>query len=50
MIDAPGARAAGDPPDAPDGQAREEPIAGFWSQHLAGFATVLPMQPLPTQG
>ncbi len=45
MIDAPGARAAGDPPDAPFGQVREEPIAGFWAAHLAGFAHVLPAPP-----
>ena len=38
MIDAPGARAAGDPPDAPFGQVREEPIAGSWLQHRPTYA------------
>jgi cell wall-associated NlpC family hydrolase len=40
MIDAPGARAAGDPPDAPFGQVREEPIAGSWLQHRPTYASV----------
>jgi cell wall-associated NlpC family hydrolase len=40
MIDAPGARAAGDPPDAPFGQVREEPIAGPWLQHRPTFARI----------
>jgi cell wall-associated NlpC family hydrolase len=40
MIDAPGARAAGDPPDAPFGQVREEPIAGSWLQHRPTYARV----------
>jgi hypothetical protein len=40
MIDAPGARAAGDPPDAPFGQVREEPIAGFWLQHRPTYTRV----------
>ena len=38
MIDAPGARAAGDPPDAPFGRVREEPIAGSWIQHRPSYA------------
>jgi hypothetical protein len=38
MIDAPGARAAGDPPDAPYGRVREEPIAGSWLQHRPTYA------------
>jgi len=38
MIDAPGARAAGDPPDAPFGRVREEPIAGPWLQHRPTYA------------
>jgi hypothetical protein len=40
MIDAPGARAAGDPPDAPFGRVREEPIAGSWLQHTPTFARI----------
>jgi hypothetical protein len=40
MIDAPGARAAGDPPDAPFGQVREEPIAGSWLQHRPTYARI----------
>jgi hypothetical protein len=40
MIDAPGARAAGDPPDAPFGRVREEPIAGTWLQHRPTFARI----------
>jgi cell wall-associated NlpC family hydrolase len=42
MIDAPGARAAGDPPDAPFGQVREEPIGGSWLQHRPTHARVPP--------
>jgi hypothetical protein len=42
MIDAPGARAAADPPDAPFGRVREEPIAGSWLQHRPTFARILP--------
>jgi hypothetical protein len=38
MIDAPGARAAGDPPDAPFGRVREEPVAGSWLQHRPTYA------------
>jgi hypothetical protein len=38
MIDAPGARAAGDPPDAPFGRVREEPVAGSWIQHRPTYA------------
>jgi len=33
MIDAPGAPAVRDPPDALFGRVREEPIAGSWLQH-----------------
>ncbi len=40
MIDAPGARAAGDPPDAPFGQVREEPVAGSWLQHRPTYARI----------
>jgi hypothetical protein len=40
MIDAPGARAASDPPDAPFGQVREEPIAGSWLQHRPTYARI----------
>jgi hypothetical protein len=40
MIDAPGARAAGDPPDAPFGRVREEPIAGSWLQHRPTYARI----------
>jgi len=40
MIDAPGARAVGDPPDAPFGQVREEPIAGSWLQHRPTYARI----------
>jgi hypothetical protein len=40
MIDAPGARAAGDPPDAPFGRVREEPIAGSWLQHRPTYAGI----------
>jgi cell wall-associated NlpC family hydrolase len=40
MIDAPGARAAGDPPDAPFGQVREEPIAGSWLQHRPTYGRI----------
>jgi cell wall-associated NlpC family hydrolase len=46
---APGARAAGDPPDFPFGRVREEPIAGFLAQHLAGYAHVLPNPPATNQ-
>lgn len=46
MIHAPGARAAGDPPDMPDGRVREEVITGFLASHLAGYARVLPSSPL----
>jgi hypothetical protein len=38
MIDAPGARAAGDPPDAPFGRVREEPVVGSWLQHQPTYA------------
>jgi cell wall-associated NlpC family hydrolase len=40
MIDAPGARAAGDPPDAPFGRVREEPVAGSWLQHRPTYARI----------
>ena len=40
MVDAPGARAAGDPPDAPFGRVREEPIAGSWLQHRPTYARI----------
>lgn len=40
MIDAPGARAAGDPPDAPFGRVREEPIAASWLQHRPTYARI----------
>src|SRR6266571_4432574 len=40
MIDAPGARAAGDPPDAPFGRVRDEPIAGSWLQHRPTYARI----------
>ncbi len=40
MIDAPGARSAGDPPDAPFGRVREEPIAGSWLQHRPTYARI----------
>ena len=40
MIDAPGARASGDPPDAPFGRVREEPIAGSWLQHRPTYARI----------
>jgi len=40
MIDAPGARAMGDPPDAPFGQVREEPIAGSWLRHRPTYAQI----------
>jgi hypothetical protein len=46
MIDAPGARAAGDPPDAPFGEVREEPIAGSWLQHRPTYARI-PPRPSP---
>jgi cell wall-associated NlpC family hydrolase len=47
MIDAPGARAASDPPDAPFGQVREEPITGSWVQHRPTYARI-PPPPSPT--
>jgi len=40
MVDAPGARAAGDPTDAPFGQVREEPVAGSWLQHRPTYARI----------
>jgi hypothetical protein len=40
MIDAPGARQVGDPPDAPFGQVRVEPIAGSWLQHRPTYARI----------
>lgn len=46
---APGARAAGDPPDFPFGRVREEPIAGFLAAHLSGYARVLPSPPASNQ-
>jgi hypothetical protein len=42
MIDAPGARAAGNPPDAPFGRVREEPIAGIWLEHRPTYARINP--------
>ncbi len=40
MIDAPGARAATDPPDAPFGRVREEPVARNWLQHRPTYGRI----------